>query len=147
MCIIKIQPFGNMTYIMQVLRLPPGHLSQIIQIIQIIDHTDHIDHTDQEPICPERSRSWSAGIDHTDHLSNVCKVWTERKRKQWCHSVEGFPYSRVQCSLKQNTTNTYIWSKGTFFHFVGSPRYSEREEGHILIVSTCLRVYVPVFFV
>ena len=53
-----------------------------------LDHADYtappqkhellIDHTDQEPtdICPGRQRylDHQLGIDHTDHLSDVCKV-------------------------------------------------------------------------
>ena len=48
----------------------------------MLDHSDRtaptrqheLDHTDQGSICPERSRSWTVGIDDTDHVSEVVQL-------------------------------------------------------------------------
>ena len=39
-----------------------------------LDHTDHTDHTDQRNLSALEHVDCSVGIDHTNHLSEVCKL-------------------------------------------------------------------------
>ena len=96
-CIAQAQP-RNMSSIEQIVRLPPGH---------------ELDRTDLLCVCPERSRSCEAGINHADradHLSEVCKGFSPCGA--WLHLEKYQTGAHVNCFAREHLSQ-YVASACT----------------------------------
>ena len=70
-CAVQIQPRKHVLSIDHAGHSAPARQHELDHT----DQTDQTDHTDQEYICPEISRSFQVGIDHTDHLPVVWNTY------------------------------------------------------------------------